>query len=61
MLYVKLENAIEKEESKMKILNNIFYKLKYKFINLKEENIESGTLLVLPNLEKYTYDKLSKY
>ncbi len=61
MLYVKLENAIEKEESKFKILNNIFYKLKYKFVNLKEENIESGQLLVLPNLEKYTYDKLSRY
>ncbi len=61
MLYIKLENAIGKEENKLYFINNILYKLKHKFIKIKEENIENGQLLVLPNLEKYTYDKLSKY
>lgn len=61
MIYVKLENAIGKEGKKIKLIYNKFYKMKYKFIRLKEESVENGTLLILPNLEKYTYEKLSKY
>ena len=61
MLYIKLENAIGKEGKKIKFIYNKFYKWKYKFIKLNEESVENGTLLSLPNLEEYTYEKLSKY
>ncbi|MBQ7410318.1 MAG: hypothetical protein IJW20_02940 [Clostridia bacterium] len=61
MVYIKLENGISKDEEKLKFIKNRFYKFKYKFVKLKEEKIENGNLLILPNLEKYTYEKLSKY
>ncbi len=61
MLYIKLENDIGEENKKLRFINKKIYKLKYKFIKLKEEKIENGELLFLPNLEKYTYEKLSKY
>lgn len=61
MLYIKLENGICKDEEKLKFIKNRLYKFKNKFVKLKEEKIENGNLLILPNLEKYTYEKLSKY
>lgn len=61
MLYIKLENEIGEENKKLRVLKNKIYNLKYKFIKLKEEKIENGELVFLPNLEKYTYEKLSKY
>lgn len=61
MLYIKLENGIGKDKERLKFIKNRFYKFKYKFIKLKEENIENGNLLILPNLEKYTYEKLARY
>ena len=61
MLYIKLQNDIGEENKKLRFLNNKIYKLKHKFIKLKEEKIENGELVFLPNLEKYTYDKLLKY
>lgn len=61
MFYIKLQNDIGEENKKLRFLNNKIYKLKHKFIKLKEEKIENGELVFLPNLEKYTYDKLLKY
>ena len=62
MLYIKLQNDIGEENKKLRFfLNNKIYKFKYKFIKLKEEKIENGELVFLPNLEKYTYEKLLKY
>lgn len=61
MVYIKLENGICRDEEKLKFIKNRFYRFKYKFVKLKEEKIENGELLILPNLEKYTYEKLLKY
>ena len=62
LLYIKLQNDIGEENKKLRFfLNNKIYKFKYKFIKLKEEKIENGELVFLPNLEKYTYEKLLKY
>ena len=62
MLYIKLQNDIGEENKKLRFFfNNKIYKFKYKFIKLKEEKIENGELVFLPNLEKYTYEKLLKY
>ena len=62
MLYIKLQNDIGEENKKLRFfLNNKIYKFKYKFIKLKEEKIENGELVFLPNLEKYTNEKLLKY
>ncbi len=61
MLYIKFQNEVGEENKKLRFLKDKIYKLKYKFIKLKEEKIENADLLFLPNLEKYTYEKLSKY
>lgn len=61
MLYIKLENKLGEEDKKFKIIKSKIYKFKNKFIKLKEEKIDNGDLLILPNLEQYTYEKLSKY
>ena len=61
MLYIKIENEIKKESNKVKFLNNIFFYARYKFLKLKEEKTDNGNLIFLPNLEKYTYEKLLKY
>ena len=61
MLYIKLQNDIGEENKRFRFLNNKIYKIKYKFLKLKEEKIENGEIVFLPNLEKYTYEKLSKY
>lgn len=61
MIYIKLENEIGKENKKIKFITNRVFKIKNKLLKLKEEKIENGNLLVLPNLEKYTLEKLSKF
>lgn len=61
MLYIKIENEIKKESNKVKFLSNIFFYARYKFLKLKEEKTDNGNLIFLPNLEKYTYEKLLKY
>ena len=61
MFYIKLEKEIIEEGVNFKQIKERIYKLKYKFIKLKKENVENGEMIILPNLEKYTYDKLSKY
>lgn len=61
MLYIKLENELGEGDKSFKFLKNKIYQFKYKFVRLKEEKIENGNLLVLPNLEKYTYEKLARY
>lgn len=61
MLYIKLENDIGEEDKKLKCIKKIIYGFKYKFAKFKEEKIENGEIVFLPNLEKYTYEKLSKY
>lgn len=61
MFYIKLENEIGEEDKKQRFFLNIIYKLKCKFSKLKEEKVENGELVILPNLEKHTYEKLSKY
>ena len=61
MFYIKLENEIGKENKKLKFIKSRICGFRHKFIKLKEEKIENGELLFLPNLEKYTYEKLSKY
>ena len=61
MLYIKLENEIEQRNKNFKFIKNKIYSFKHKFIKLKEEKIENGEILFLPDLEKNTYKKLSKY
>ena len=61
MLYIKLENEIREEKTKLSFFSNKISKLKYKFTKLREEKIENGKILFLPNLENYTYEKLFKY
>ena len=61
MLYIKLENEIRKNDNRLTFFYNKFYNLKYRLVKLREEKIENGDVVFLPNLEKYTYEKLSKY
>lgn len=61
MIYIKLENELGEGEKNFKFIRNKIYKFKHKFIKLKEEKIENGEIVFLPNLEKYTYEKLSQY
>lgn len=61
MLYIRLEKDLKKENKRVKIFKNRIDSYKYKFLKLKEEKIENGNILILPNLEKYTYEKLLKY
>ena len=61
MLYIKFQNEIVKENRKLNIFFDKIYKFRYKFAKLEEEKIENGEILFLPNLEKYTYEKLFKY
>lgn len=61
MLYIKIENDIGEENKKLRFLKNKIYKIKHRFIRLKEEKVENGELVVLPNLEKNTYEKLFKH
>ncbi len=60
MLYIKLQNEIGEENKKLNFFSNKIYKLKNKFVRLKEEKIENGEIVFLPNLERYTYEKLSR-
>lgn len=61
MLYIKFQNDVVEENKKLRFLKSRIYGFRHKFIKLKEEKIENGEILFLPNLEKYTYEKLSKY
>lgn len=61
MLYIKLENNLEDHKLKWNLLKRKFYEIKNKVFGLKIEKFENIVLVIIPNIEKYTLNKLSRY
>lgn len=61
MLYIKLENNLEEINSKVNFFKRKLYEIKNKFCGFKIEKFENIVLVIIPNTEKYTLNKLSNY
>lgn len=61
MIYIKLETELEESSVKFKFIKNKIFNIKNKFVKLKEEIFENIVLISIPNIEKQTLNKLSRY
>lgn len=61
MLYIKLENNLEEKKLRENFFKRKFYEIKNKVFCLKIEKFENIVLVIIPNIEKYTLNKLSNY
>lgn len=61
MIYITLEEKLDETNIKFKFLKKRLFRIKNRFVKLKEDKFENIILITLPNIEIYTLNKLLNY